>query len=94
MSKTKSQSSYLFIDKDPIIDLIRTEAQRGGDLRQQHLDRISYNSGVSTTTLRNWFFGETRRPQRLSSRFVLDAIGIKVRYYRADGSRIRTGAGL
>ena len=95
MATTESKSDYRFIEKDPIIDVIRTEAQRGGDLKQKHLEKIAYDSGVSVSTLRHWFFGNTQRPQRLSTRFVLDAIGVRVRYYRRDGSQIKTnGAGL
>ena len=36
---------------------------------------ISYNCGVSTTTLRSWMSGKTKRPQRITMEFVLRAIG-------------------
>ena len=59
--------TYRFRDKDPMIDQLRTacqEAYPGGD-RHRKIDYadISEKSGVSVSTLYNWFEGETRRPQ-------------------------------
>lgn len=51
--------TYSFIDKDPIIDVMRTLAQ---DSHKSYRE-ISDESGVSSTTLRNWDLGKTRRPQ-------------------------------
>jgi hypothetical protein len=82
-------SDYRHITKDPIIDIIRTEAQHDGDLNTAHLERIARNSGVSQGTLRKWFFGDTRKPQSITTRFVLEALGVKTRYFRADGTQIR-----
>lgn len=80
---------YRNIDKDPIIDLIRTEAQRHGNLGPEQLDQISYDSGVSTHTLKNWFFGDTKRPLSITTRFVLEALGCKVQVVRGDGTVVR-----
>jgi DNA-binding transcriptional regulator YiaG len=51
--------SYLFIDKHPVIDEIRML------MKDAHLSRakLADESGVSTTTLRNWDMGKTTRPQ-------------------------------
>jgi transcriptional regulator with XRE-family HTH domain len=51
--------TYLFRNKDPVIDELRTLIQDEGLSYQD----IHVKSGVSVTTLRNWFHGETRRPQ-------------------------------
>ena len=51
--------SYRFIDKDPVIDQVRTIVQ---DSELSYVE-IHEKSGVSTSTLWNWFHGKTRRPQ-------------------------------
>lgn len=82
-------NDYRFIDKDPVIDVIRTEAARYGNLGLQQLQKLSYESGVSVSTLRNWFEGATRKPLSISTRFVLEALGVKINYVREDGTTIR-----
>lgn len=84
-----SNNDYRFIDKDPVIDVIRTEAQRYGNLSHDQLSKLSLESGVSISTLWNWFNGDTRRPQSLSTRFVLQALGVDIKYVRGDGTTIR-----
>jgi len=59
MAKEWLTRSYNFIDKDPEIDNFRTLWQK---------DRIKENvlavlAGLSPSTVRNMFGGETRRPQ-------------------------------
>lgn len=59
--------TYNFIDKDPMIDQLRTACQEAFPSPQAGMT-ISYShvaaeSGVSDTCLRGWFEGETRRPQ-------------------------------
>lgn len=90
---------YRHITKDPIIDLIRTEAQREGfikggahkidDGQKRNIGVLAKDSGVSDSTIRNWFFGKTKRPQSLSTRFVLEALGVSIRYFRANGTQIK-----
>jgi hypothetical protein len=93
---------YRHIKKDPIIDLIRTEAQREGflkggthrtisedDNQKRSIKALSDDSGISSTTLYNWFKGKTKRPQSLSTRFVLEALGVRVQYVRANGNIIK-----
>lgn len=84
-------NDYRFIDKDPVIDVIRTEAQRyNHNLDNHYLAKLSDASGVSIGTLHNWFNGDTRRPQSLSTRFVLEALGVDIIYKRQhDGTNIR-----
>lgn len=59
--------SYRFINKDPMIDKLRTVLQ-GAFPGQKRGMKIQYSaaslaSGVKEGTLRNWFEGETKRPQ-------------------------------
>lgn len=82
---------YRWVNKDPIIDMLRTEAQRVGNIaghQNNVLPRIAHDAGIGEGTLRNWFFGETKRPQNITTRFVLEALGIKTQYVRADGSKV------
>jgi transcriptional regulator with XRE-family HTH domain len=77
---------YRFIDKDPILDIVRTEVQRSGKTSKF----ISERSGVSVATLNAWFKGKTRRPQHITVKYVLDAIGCKMQVVRkSDDSVIR-----
>lgn len=60
--------TYSFKDKDPMIDRLRTVLQDEYPGGRKGSSKINYglassHSGVSETTLRNWFEGETRRPQ-------------------------------
>jgi hypothetical protein len=58
-SKLKIYRTYRFIDKDPIIDKMRTVVE-GSNATYLRIHELS---GISTTTLTNWFHGDTRRPQ-------------------------------
>jgi len=66
--------SYNFVDKDPIIDEIRTVYQASG----ANYTWISANSGVSANTLVNWFSGTTKRPQAATINAVLRSLGYKL----------------
>lgn len=60
--------SYNFIDKDPIIDRMRTLHEDSGRTFREIRD----DSGVSTSTMSAWFNGRTRRPQFATvSAFIL-----------------------
>lgn len=67
----KLYKSYNFIDKDPVIDRVRTVVE---DSKYTYA-RVEDLSGVTTTTLRNWFFGKTRRPQFATVAAVIRACG-------------------
>lgn len=63
--------SYSFVDKDPVIDALRTQVS---DAKVKYT-QLSADSGVSYTTLRNWFHGEVRRPQFATIAAVATALG-------------------
>jgi len=69
--------TYRFIDKDPLIDAMRTVVRS-----EEHLTngRAAAISGVSATTFHNWFEGATRRPQNACSSAAMAALG----YVRRD----------
>jgi hypothetical protein len=61
--------SYSFVDKDPIIDEVRSVFQDAGVTKQW----VEDHSGVTSTTLHNWFDGKTRKPQPSMRCFVRSA---------------------
>ena len=67
----KPYKSYVFRNKDPIIDKIRTVVQNSGESYKS----IQEDSGVSSATLYNWFNGATKRPQFATVNAVAMALG-------------------
>src|SRR5262249_4636293 len=61
--------SYNFIDKDPIIDELRTIVH---GIRYSEIHELS---GVSTHALYGWFHGQTRRPQFATVMAVTRSLG-------------------
>lgn len=51
--------AYPFIDKDPVIDVLRTMKRDTGMSDTE----ITAAGGPATGTLKGWFGGKTRRPQ-------------------------------
>jgi hypothetical protein len=72
--------SYNFIDKDPVIDRVKTILNDEG---VTHAD-IHRMSGVNPGTLTNWFKGPTKRPQYASIAAVVRSVGY-------DFQLVRTG---
>jgi hypothetical protein len=75
--KVNIYRNYRFVDKDPIIDALRTVVKS-----EQHLTNgaASAISGVAPTTFHGWFDGATRRPNNATSTQVAAALG----YVRRD----------
>jgi DNA-binding phage protein len=63
--------SYNFVDKDPIIDKVRTLITQ----LNVTLAYVGNKSGVTTQTMRNWFDGQTCRPQFATVNAVARALG-------------------
>ena len=76
MARVHVYRTYRFIDKDPIIDAVRTVVE---DTHLSH-HKVHEVSGVAQATLDNWFEGSTRRPQNTTVTAVTSALG----YVRAD----------
>jgi hypothetical protein len=77
MAKVHIYRNYRFLDKDPIIDAVRTVVKSEEHLKNNHVHQIS---GVATATLDNWFEGTTRKPQNATICQVTGALG----YVRRD----------
>lgn len=71
--------SYLFRGKDPVIDEMRTMMQDkfGEKITNKAMEEVEHDGGPTSGTIRNWFFGETKRPQNASIEAAGRAIGMK-----------------
>lgn len=76
---------YRFIDKDPVIDIARQAVQEDG----RSWSKIEEQAGVSQGLLSRWFNQDTKRPQHLTVKFILDACDVKLVPMRADGTIMR-----
>jgi hypothetical protein len=57
-------ASYMFKEKDPAIDELRTVIQtEHGDINRKVLKKIHEEGGPSDATLYAWFFGDTKTPR-------------------------------
>jgi transcriptional regulator with XRE-family HTH domain len=71
MSILKLYKSYNFTDKDPVIDKLR------GIVGGHKYSEVADKSGVSESTIHNWFHGKTKRPQYATVMAVARALGYK-----------------
>ena len=78
-AKFAGYATYNFVDKDPVIDAVRTLIADEGVTYKY----IETKSGVTTTTLRAWFGGSTRRPQYATIRAVVGALGYEMTFTKA-----------
>ncbi len=72
-------SSYSFIDKDPVIDEIRTM------IGETPLWKVSEDCDVRVGTIRGWLFGKTKRPQSASIEAVGRGLGFQRKWVRFRG---------
>ena len=71
-------NSYNFVDKDPVIDKVRTLVKREG-LKYSEIHKLS---GVTVGTMHNWFEGKTKRPQYATVMAVVHALGYRAHFLR------------
>lgn len=82
----KLYKSYNFVGKDPVIDLVRGIV----DESKMSYTRLHVESGVSIGTVRNWFFGDTKRPQFATVAAIVRACGEDM---LVGGRRVRARPG-
>src|SRR5262252_505104 len=81
----KLYQSYMFKTKDPVIDQLRTMlADEFGKVSHKAFAAVQAAGGPSTTSMYNWFMGETLRPQSASVEACGRAIGRKRVWRRLD----------
>lgn len=82
--KVHLYKTYMFKNKDPIIDRMRTIIQ---DEQVSYKD-IQSMSGVTASTLYNWFHGATKRPQHATAMAVIRALGYDMRLVKVGKAAI------
>lgn len=76
---------YRFIDKDPVVDLIRSAVF--DDKRE--IKDIAAEARVHPNTISRWLYGDTRRPQHFTLMRVFFALGVEIKYIvRATGEEL------
>lgn len=76
--RTVIYKSYMFRDKDPVIDELRTYVQdTKGGLSYGTLNIIQKDGGPTASCMASWFFGETKRPQSATVEAAGRALGYK-----------------
>lgn len=79
----KPYKSYVFKDKDPIIDLTKTIVQDS----EMSYQEISEKSGVSVGAINGWFNGATQRPQHATINAVGRACGYELVWTKVRAKR-------
>jgi hypothetical protein len=72
--------TYNYVDKNPVIDKVRTLIQDEGLIKK--LPIVHEISGVSTSTLDNWFNGTTRSPQHATIAAVITSLGYQEEFVK------------
>lgn len=82
----KLYRAYNFKNKDPAIDELRTliEDAHGERVKGSHLREIEENGGPSTSAMRNWFFGATRRPSNCTLEAAGRTLGFKRKWTKSS----------
>jgi transcriptional regulator with XRE-family HTH domain len=73
--------TYQFKDKDPVIDALRTIIEESG--LSEKYKTVHEISGVSQSTLNNWFKGTTKRPQYATISAVSSSLGYETTFVKA-----------
>jgi hypothetical protein len=84
--------TYNYIDKNPVIDKVRTIIQDEGLI--QKLGIVHEVSGVSTSTLDNWFNGKTRSPQHATIAAVITSLGYQEEFVKKKEIDIEKERGI
>lgn len=89
----KLYKSYMFRNKDPVIDELRTLLTDAyGRVGYKSYKQIEQDGGPTTACLHNWFEGETKRPQSASIEAAGRALGFK-RVWVKSGNNGRKDGG-
>jgi hypothetical protein len=80
-------TAYNFKDKDPVIDELRTLFQNmnHGRLDGSFLAEVERNGGPTSSCMRAWFFGETKKPQNPTIEAAGRAMGYRRKWVRWSG---------
>lgn len=73
---------YRFIDKDPVVDLLRTLLE--GRLPRGTINRLAADAHLSPGTIMKLFYGDTKRPQNFTVDNLLRAMGYERQLVRFE----------
>ncbi len=90
MARLHIYRNYSFLNKDPIIDKMRTLVQDEG-LKWHDAARIA---DMSPATLDNWFKGSTRRPQFSSVGSLTRSLGYDIEFRKQKNKKLDVEAEL
>jgi hypothetical protein len=87
--RTPIYRSYVFKDKDPVIDQLRTLAEDTYGRRVNHrsLREVNEAGGPSTAAMREWFYGKTLRPTSATVEAAGRAMGYKREWVKMGRGR-------
>ena len=78
---------YRFIDKHPIVDILRTAIF--DDKRSIQAIAMATHGQITPATIRKWLYGETKRPQYYKITAVLEAVGVVTEHrWRSTGQLV------
>jgi len=74
----KLYRSYMFRNKDPVIDQLRTALQDklGRQFKRGDLKQIEDDGGPTAACMASWFYGKVRRPQNATVEAAGRAAGL------------------
>lgn len=89
MSRTlRVYKSYVFRDKDPVIDEFRTMVEKTyGEANRKALHSIRDGGGPSVAAMAGWLFGKTKRPQNPTMEAAGRSMGFKRVWVKMNGHR-------
>ena len=67
--------SYSFVNKDPVIDEMRTLFQKEGMFTAKGFTAVHEAGAPTPSTFNKWFKGDTRRPQNAAIMATASALG-------------------
>jgi hypothetical protein len=73
MAYTRILRPYNFVDKDPVIDEVRTVVTDEGLIKRLRI--VADLASLSYSTIDGWFNGDTKRPQNASIMAVMLSLG-------------------
>lgn len=83
MAYTKTLRTYRYIDKNPVIDVVRTAIQDVGLFNKKGLKIVATLSSLGDKTLPSWFYEDVRDPKHSSVMAVMTAIGFEQTWGKA-----------
>ena len=83
MAYTRTIRTYRYVDKNPVIDEMRTAVQDAGLMKKLNL--VAVLAGLNYATPKNWFHGDVRDPRHSSTMAVMTSLGYKNQWVKANG---------